>query len=98
MRPACSLSITRRTTLTACAGLLAAPALALALAQPVCSLGLAGHVEGPHVWRDYDQAELDAAYKHEFYQPHTEAVNSRLSSLSFDLRIRRGYPDRLAYG
>lgn len=94
MRPAPSPSMTRRTALTAGASLLAAPALA----QPVCDLGLPGHVEGPHVWRDYDQEELDAAYNQKFYQPHTEAVNSRLSSLSFDLRLRRGYPERVAYG
>ena len=94
MRPAPASSITRRATLTAGARLLAIPALA----QPVCDLGLPGHVEGPHVWRDYDQDELDAAYNQEFYQPHTEAVNSRLSSLSFDLRFQRGYPERVAYG
>jgi arylformamidase len=87
-------SITRRAALASGASLLAAPALA----QPVCNLGLPGHVEGPHVWRDYDQDELDAAYNQEFYQPHTEAVNSRLSALSFDLRLRRGYPERVAYG
>ena len=73
---------------------LAAPALA----QPVCELGLPGHVKGPIVWPDYDQDELDAAYNQEFYQPHTDAVNGRLSALSFDLRLRRGYPDRATFG
>jgi arylformamidase len=55
-------------------------------------------VKGPPVWRDYDQDELEAAYNQEFYQPHTDAMNGRLSALSFDLRLRRGYPDRVAYG
>ena len=85
---------TPRSVLAASATLLAAPALA----QTSCELGLPGHVKGPPVWRDYDQDELDAAYNQEFYQPHTDAVNGRLSALSFDLRLRRGYPDRVAYG
>lgn len=87
-------AITRRAALTVGASLLAAPAFA----RPSCDLGLPDHVKGPIVWGDLDQDELDAAYNQEFYQPHTDAVNSRLSGLSFDLRIRRGYPERVAYG
>ncbi|WP_210529441.1 alpha/beta hydrolase [Rubellimicrobium arenae] len=86
--------MTRRTALSTGAGLLAAPALG----QPAWEPGLSGHVKGPPVWRDYDQAELDAAYDQEAYQPHTDVVNGRLSSLSFDVRIRRGWPERIAYG
>nr|WP_111301406.1 alpha/beta hydrolase [Paracoccus saliphilus] len=87
-------AITRRAALTVGASLLAAPAFA----RPSCDLGLPGHVKGPIVWGDLDQDELDAAYNQEFYQPHTDAVNSRLSALSFDLRFRHGYPERVAYG
>ncbi len=84
----------RRAVLAVGAGVVASPILA----QDSCQLGLPGHVEGPHVWRDYDQVELDAAYRQETYQPHTEAVNSRLAALSFDMRFRRGYPERAVYG
>jgi arylformamidase len=94
MRPVPAPTVTRRAALAAGAGLLAAPALA----QPACELGLPGHQKGPPVWRDLDQVELDAAYDQEFYQPHTDAVNARLSALSFELRLRRGYPERVAYG
>lgn len=87
-------SLTRRAALAAGAGLLATPALG----QPACVMGLPGHVKGPPVWRDLDQQELDAAYDQEFYQPHTEVVNARLYQQSFDLRLRRGYPERVAYG
>lgn len=86
--------LSRRTLIASGAGLLAAPALA----QSPCQLGLPGHVKGPPVWLDLDQVELDAAYRQEAYQPHTDAVNGRLSALSFDLRLRRGYPERAAYG
>jgi arylformamidase len=94
MRPAPRSKLTRRAALAAGAGLIAAPALA----QPTCIYGLPGHVKGPPVWLDLDQQELDAAYRQEVYQPHTDEVNSRLSALSFDLRFRRGYPERAVYG
>ncbi|TGN51324.1 alpha/beta hydrolase [Paracoccus liaowanqingii] len=87
-------SITRRTALAAGACLFGGPALA----QPVCKLGLPNHVKGPAVWQDLDQDELDASYNQEFYQPHTDAINSRLSGLSYELRTRLGYPERVAYG
>lgn len=86
--------ISRRNLLAAGAGLVAAPAAA----QPACEMGLPGHVKGPPVWRDLDQAELDAAYDQEVYQPITESTNERLKAASYDLRVRRGYPDRAAYG
>lgn len=100
MQPRPDPRMTRRAALSAATGLLAAPALTAgaAAAQPVCHLGLPGHAKGPPVWRDLDQAELDAAYDQEFYQPHTAVVNGRLATLSFDLRSRRGDPYRVAYG
>ncbi|AZQ66943.1 alpha/beta hydrolase [Silicimonas algicola] len=88
--------MTRRSALVAGAGLLAAPAMA----QSPCLYGVPATdgAKGPVVWRDLDQAQLDAAYRQESYQPHTDEVNGRLSSLSFDLRFQRGYPERAVYG
>ncbi|QDA35887.1 alpha/beta hydrolase (plasmid) [Paracoccus liaowanqingii] len=94
MRRTYGPSLTRRTALAAGACLFGGPALS----QPLCELGLPNHVKGPAVWQDLDQDELDAAYNQEFYQPHMHAINSRLSGLSFDLRMRHGYPERVAYG
>ena len=87
--------VTRRMALALGASVLASPARAQ---QSRCKLGLEDHVKGAPVWREYDQVELDAAYDQEVYQPHTDAVNSRLSAASYDLRQRRGYPIRAAYG
>lgn len=96
MTSAQTTKITRRTALAASAGLLAVPAVA----QSPCLYGLSetDDVKGPTVWLDMDQAELDAAYRQEVYQPHTDQINGRLSSLSFDLRFTRGYPERASYG
>jgi arylformamidase len=87
-------TLSRRAAIAAGAGLLASPALA----QPICRYGPPEAPRGQRVWRDLDQRELDAAYRQEVYQPHTEEVNARLSALSFDLRLRRGYPLRADYG
>lgn len=73
-----SAALSRRRALAAGAGLLALPLAAPLAAQPACTLGLPGHAKGPPVWRDYDQAGLDAAYDQKFCQPRTEAVNDRL--------------------
>ncbi len=95
MRPPISLLVTRRAALTASVGLLAAPALA----QTTCQYGLPpGHVKGTPVWRDLDQVELDAAYRQEVYQPHLDTINARIAALSFEFRLRRGYPERATYG
>lgn len=95
MRPVPAQTVTRRAALAAGAGLLAAPALA----QPACRYGLPpGHVKGPPVWLDLDQEELDAAYLQEAYQPHLDDINARIAALSFELRLRRGYPERATYG
>jgi arylformamidase len=90
-------TLTRRAALAAVGAALASPALAQRQ-PPVCETGLPGHQRGPVVWGGYDQAELDAAYDQDFYQPLIERTNERLAALSYDLRLRRGYPDRLAYG
>lgn len=87
--------ITRRTALTSAASLLAIPALG----QTTCQYGMPDdHVKGPPVWLKLDQEELDAAYRQEVYQPLLDEIDSRIYSLSYDLRVRRGYPERAIYG
>jgi arylformamidase len=87
-------ALTRRALLAAGAAVTAAPALGQECAPP----GPAPHDKGPAVFLDYDQAELDAAYDQDFYQPHTGQVNRRLAELSFRARERLGSPERVAYG
>jgi arylformamidase len=88
-------SVSRRVVLAAGASALVTPATG----QTNCDYGPQNHVrKGPPVWLDLDQAQLDAAYDQDDYQPHTEEVNSRLSALSYALRERRGYPERAVYG
>ncbi len=95
MRPAATSLITHRTALAASACLLASSAIA----QSTCQYGLpTGRERGTPVWRNLDQEELDAAYRQDVYQPLLEEINSRLSALSFELRLRRGYPERKTYG
>lgn len=86
--------LSRRGLIAAGAAALAGPALAQECAPP----GPAPHAKGPVVFGDMDQAELDAAYDQEFYQPHTGQVNRRLAELSFRVRERLGSPQRVAYG
>jgi arylformamidase len=88
--------LSRRTLLAAGAALAAGPALGQ---DGDCRTGLPpDRVKGPRVFLDYDQVELDAAYRQEVYQPHGAQVNGRLSALSGDFRFRRGHPERIAYG
>ncbi|WP_353476736.1 alpha/beta hydrolase (plasmid) [Salipiger sp. H15] len=84
----------RRSALSLVGASLAAPALG----QTPCGFPLQDHVQGPRVWLNMDQEELDAAYRQEVYQPHIEEVTSRLSVASYDLRTRKGYPQRAEYG
>lgn len=88
-------SLTHRAALGAGAGLLAAPALA----QSTCTYGLPpDRVMGPPVWLDLDQEALDAAYRQEVYQPLLDEISSRIAALSFEFRLRHGYPERASYG
>ena len=86
-------SISRRAALTAGAALAAAPALA-----EECRVGPAPHPEGPHVWMDMDQDELDAAYDQNFYAPLGLQIRKRFASDSDEVRQRLGAPQRQAYG
>jgi arylformamidase len=93
-RPAKPSLINRRTMLSAA---VAAAAASPALAED-CRIGPPPHNQGPRVWMEMDQVELDAAYDQSFYAPlarqisHRRAVNSEL------VRARLGAPVRAAYG
>ena len=86
-------NISRRAALTAGAAFAAAPAFAEG-----CRIGPAPHTEGPHVWMDLDQAELDAAYDQSFYAPLWTQIIKRFASSSDDVRGRLGAPRRETYG
>jgi arylformamidase len=84
--------MTRRAMLAAAASAAATPALA------ECRLGPEPHAKGPLVFRDYDQAELDAAYENSSYEPNLVQIVQRLAAVSEDVRARLGEPLRVAYG
>ena len=86
-------SVTRRTVLGAAAAVAAAPALA-----EECHIGPPEHAQGPNVWMNMDQVELDAAYDQSFYAPLGNQILARLASNSELARRRLGPPQREAYG
>ena len=86
-------SLTRRTLLATAASLTAAPALA-----EECRLGPPPHQQGPIVFMNYDQVQLDAAYDQTFYEPLLGQVAKRLGSNSDAVRARIGPPERKSYG
>ena len=54
--------------------------------------------EGPKVFRDYDQAALDAAYDQSKYAPNLQQIVRRYATNSELTRARLGAPRRVAYG
>jgi arylformamidase len=54
--------------------------------------------KGPRVWRDLDQAELDAAYDQSVWAPNRDQLVKRHATLSDAVRARLGAPQRYAYG
>ena len=54
--------------------------------------------EGPKVFRDYDQAALDAAYDQSKYAPNLQQIVRRSDTNSELARARLGAPRRVAYG
>jgi arylformamidase len=85
--------INRRAALGAGAALVATPVLA-----DECRIGPAPHPEGPHVWMEMDQVELDAAYDQSFYAPLGFQITKRYASRSDETRRRLGQPQRETYG
>jgi len=49
----------------------------------------------PHVFLNYDQASLDAAYNQSVYAPHSEHVRRRIALASEDVHSRL-CPQRLS--
>ncbi|MGF6231349.1 arylformamidase [Inquilinus ginsengisoli] len=89
------MSITRRAILGTAAAAMAGATPAMA---QQCEIGPPKHPKGPLVFMDYDQVELDAAYRQELYQPLGERVRDRLYVASGDARDRIGEPLRQRYG
>jgi len=54
--------------------------------------------DGPKVFRDYDQAALDAAYDQAKYAPNLQQLVRRYGTNSELTRARLGAPRRVAYG
>src|SRR5207249_8670760 len=54
--------------------------------------------QGSKVFRDYDQAALDAAYDQSKYAPNLQQLLRRYASNSELARARLGAPRRVAYG
>jgi arylformamidase len=86
-------SVTRRTMLGAAAAVAVTPAFA-----GECHIGPPAHAQGPRVWMEMDQVELDAAYDQAFYAPVADQLRARFASNSEEVRTRFGPPQRLAYG
>jgi arylformamidase len=86
-------ALSRRAALAAAAATIAAPALA-----EECHLGPPEHPQGPSVWMNMDQVELDAAYDQLFYAPLARQNIARAASNSELTRQRLGPPRREAYG
>jgi arylformamidase len=78
-------------------GVAATMAAAPALAQE-CRFEPPSHQKGPLVFMNYDQVELDAAYENSVYEPNLRQISQRLTSIADDVRLRRGEPQRVAYG
>ena len=50
------------------------------------------------VFRDYDQAQLDAQYEQRSFVPHADAIIQRYTAASDAVRARLGEPETLSYG
>ena len=96
MKRQCGLGpdpISRRAVLGGAATMAAAPALA-----QECRFEPLPHQQGPLVYMNYDQVELDAAYENSVYEPNIRQISQRLASMADATRARRGEPQRVAYG
>jgi arylformamidase len=75
---------------------------AVAAATPAvaaeCRIGPPVHPQGPSVWMNLDQVELDAAYDQSYYAPLARQILARYVSNSELARKRLGPPQRVAYG
>jgi arylformamidase len=69
-----------------------------ALAADACLVGPPAHVEGPRVYANYDQVELDAAYDQNVYAPLQAQIQARRSANSKLVLARLGDPLTVSYG
>src|SRR5262249_47814032 len=90
-------AVTRRTFLGAAVAS-AALGTGPALAQQPPPTQPAPRVRGPVVWRDMDQAELDAAYDQSKYAPNLPQIVKRYATNSDAVRTRPGARQRHANG
>jgi arylformamidase len=86
-------ALSRRAVVVAAAAMAATPALA-----QECRIGPPPHKQGPSVWMNMDQIELDAAYDQSVYAPLAKQILARAASNSDLVRRRLGPPQREAYG
>ncbi len=76
-------------------------AVSLFAAQALYSqqkLGPPPHEQGPQVFLNYDQVQLDAMYDQAVYAPNWEQVLARQTANSKRIQARLGTPGRAAYG
>jgi arylformamidase len=86
--------VSRRAMLGAAVAVVGAtPALA-----EECHIGPPPHTQGPSVWLNMDQVELDAAYDQLTYAPLARQVLARCASNSEVARQHLGPPRRVSYG
>src|SRR5215510_6118450 len=90
--------ITRRVLLSAGAAGAVMVTAGTVLAQQPAPAPQTPRVQGPPVWLDMDQAELDAAYDQSVYAPNLQQLTKRYATNSEDVRTRLGAPQRYAYG
>ncbi len=90
-----TISINRRTVLAgAAASAVGGGTATMASAQQSAT----GAANGPKVWLDMDQQELDDAYDQAKYAPNFVQVMKRYASNSAAMRARVGEPKRVNYG
>ena len=85
--------LSRRSVLSVAAAAAATPAVAAE-----CRIGPPVHPQGPSVWMNLDQVELDDAYDQSYYAPLGSQILARNQSNSKLARKRLGPPQREAYG
>src|SRR5678815_966488 len=79
---------------------------AVAAARPVLAQQMQTHLppgvepkpKGPHVFLDYDKAEIDFAYDQTPWAPNREEVDQRNAQKNAATLARLGPPRRVAYG
>lgn len=90
--------MTRRVFLSAGAAGAVIATAGTVLAQQPAPAPQTPRVKEPLVWRDMDQAELDAVYDQSVYAPNLQQITKRYATNSEGVRTRLGAPQHYAYG